>query len=140
MAIAIAITIAIDIAIDIAPPPPRCQVWLDSNDPTTDPASKPGVARGTCSIDSGKPADVESQHGDASVTYSNIRSGDIGSTYAPGPSPGPAPPGPSPGPTPPGPSPSGCPGGSLSACIALCPANPPKVYKACVQDCANRCP
>lgn len=49
--------------------------------------------------------------------------------YPPGPSP------PSPGPPPP----SGCPGGSLQACIDLCPSNPPEAYKDCVQECANRC-
>ncbi|KAB5588337.1 1,4-beta-D-glucan cellobiohydrolase [Ceratobasidium theobromae] len=43
--------------------------------------SKPGVARGTCATTSGVPADVESQSPNFSVTYSNIRFGDIGSTY-----------------------------------------------------------
>ncbi|PVF91003.1 hypothetical protein CPB86DRAFT_857668, partial [Serendipita vermifera] len=38
-------------------------------------------ARGTCPTDSGKPADVESQQANASVIFSNIKFGDIGSTY-----------------------------------------------------------
>ena len=46
---------------------------------------------------------------------------------------GSAPPAP---PTPPAP---GCPGGSLAACIGLCPANPPAAYQACVQACTARC-
>lgn len=56
-------------------------LWLDSDYPTDKPAYLPGVARGTCPITSGKPQDVESQHPDASVTYSNIKYGEIGSTY-----------------------------------------------------------
>jgi hypothetical protein len=40
---------------------------------------------------------------------------------------------------PPGPAPSGCPGGSLSACIDLCPSNPPAAYTACIQECTGRC-
>ena len=90
------------------------------------------------------------------ATFSNIRIGDIGSTnpFAPTPAPGPTPPTPTPptpptppptptppppGPTPPGPVPSGCPGGSLSACIGLCPSTPPVAYQDCVQDCVERC-
>jgi len=49
----------------------------------------------------------------------------------------PTPPTPPAPPTPP--RPSNCPGGSLTACMSLCPADPPAVYKACVADCANRC-
>jgi hypothetical protein len=66
-----------------------------------------------------------------------------------GPSPAPAPPAPTPSaptpsaptpaaPTPAGP-PSGCPGGTLAACIGLCPSNPPAAYQACVGDCVKRC-
>merc|ERR1712032_814238 len=71
-------------------------LWLDSDFPTDQPASKPGVARGPCSTSSGKPADVRKNFPDASVTYSNIKYGTIGSTFGPSPSP----------PTPP--APSGC--------------------------------
>jgi len=56
-------------------------LWLDSNYPTTKDASTPGVARGTCSTSSGVPADVESSAASASVTYSNIKFGPIGTTY-----------------------------------------------------------
>jgi hypothetical protein len=42
-------------------------------------------------------------------------------------------------PTPPGPPPSGCPGGSLAACIDLCPSDPPAAFEACVTDCEKRC-
>ncbi|KAH7107775.1 glycoside hydrolase [Auriculariales sp. MPI-PUGE-AT-0066] len=56
-------------------------LWLDSTYPTDADPSKPGIARGTCSTSSGKPTDVESSAADATVTYSNIRFGDIGSTY-----------------------------------------------------------
>jgi cellulose 1,4-beta-cellobiosidase len=56
-------------------------LWLDSKFPTDGDASKPGVLRGTCPTDSGKPADVEVSAANAVVTYSNIKVGDIGSTY-----------------------------------------------------------
>ncbi|KAI5779936.1 cellulose 1,4-beta-cellobiosidase [Peziza echinospora] len=57
-------------------------LWLDSSYPTDGDKSKPGVARGPCPTDSGDPADVESEHPSASVTFSNIKVGPIGSTYA----------------------------------------------------------
>lgn len=56
-------------------------LWLDSTYPTNASASDPGAARGTCATDSGKPSDVESNSADASVTFSNIKFGPIGSTY-----------------------------------------------------------
>ncbi|KAK1220434.1 hypothetical protein PQX77_016815 [Marasmius sp. AFHP31] len=56
-------------------------LWLDSNYPTDADPSTPGIARGTCDADSGAPETVESQHPDASVTFSNIKVGPIGSTY-----------------------------------------------------------
>merc|ERR1711879_444159 len=100
-------------------------LWLDSNDPPDEDPDKPGVARGPCPTSSGVSKDVESQHPDAYVEYSNIRFGEIGSTYNGNPGPGP--------------SPSGCPGGSLSACIGLCPSDPPAAYQACVKECVARC-
>jgi cellulose 1,4-beta-cellobiosidase len=57
-------------------------LWLDSNYPTDATASDPGVARGTCGADSGKPATVESESADAKVVFSNIKVGAIGSTYS----------------------------------------------------------
>jgi len=56
--------------------------WLDSNYPTNGNPATPGVARGTCPITGGKPADVEAQSPNAYVVFSNIRVGTIGSTYA----------------------------------------------------------
>lgn len=56
-------------------------LWLDSDYPTTKDASTPGVARGTCATTSGVPADVESSASGASVTYSNIKYGDLNSTF-----------------------------------------------------------
>jgi cellulose 1,4-beta-cellobiosidase len=57
-------------------------LWLDSNYPTNATATDPGVARGTCSTDSGVPSDVESASGSATVVFSNIKVGPIGSTYS----------------------------------------------------------
>lgn len=57
-------------------------LWLDSTYPTDKDASTPGVARGTCSTDSGKPTDVEANAPNSQVIYSNIKVGPIGSTYA----------------------------------------------------------
>lgn len=55
----------------------------------------------------------------------------------PSPSPTPVPPpSPVPTPTPPTPSPSDCPGGSLDACMDLCPAD---IFAICVKDCEKRC-
>jgi len=56
-------------------------LWLDSTFPTDKDPSAPGVARGTCSVDSGKPDDVEKNSPNAQVTFSNIRFGPIGSTF-----------------------------------------------------------
>ncbi|KIJ36208.1 carbohydrate-binding module family 1 protein [Sphaerobolus stellatus SS14] len=57
-------------------------LWLDSTYPTTANASQPGIARGTCATTSGAPTDVENNAASSSVTYSNIRFGDIGSTFS----------------------------------------------------------
>jgi len=56
-------------------------LWLDSNYPTDADASKPGIARGTCDTSSGVPSDVESSAANAQVIYSNIKLGDLDSTY-----------------------------------------------------------
>ncbi|WPH04368.1 Hypothetical protein R9X50_00725800 [Acrodontium crateriforme] len=56
-------------------------LWLDGDYPTTKASSTPGVARGTCPADSGKPSDVESSSPNAYVTFSNIKFGPLGSTY-----------------------------------------------------------
>lgn len=57
-------------------------LWLDSNYPLDRDPSQPGVARGECPTSSGKPEEVESQYADATVKYSNIKFGPIGSTYS----------------------------------------------------------
>ncbi|TVY22678.1 putative 1,4-beta-D-glucan cellobiohydrolase [Lachnellula hyalina] len=54
-------------------------LWLDSTYPTTDTAA--GGPRGTCAVTSGVPADVEASSPGASVIYSNIKFGPIGSTF-----------------------------------------------------------
>merc|ERR1712193_258315 len=54
---------------------------------------------------------------------------------APAPTPSPVPPTPTPSPSP---SPSGCPGGSLAACIHLCPSDP-AAYQTCTKECVARC-
>jgi cellulose 1,4-beta-cellobiosidase len=55
-------------------------LWLDSSYPVNKDPSIPGVARGSCPTTSGKPSEVEAQYPGATVKYSNIRVGDIGST------------------------------------------------------------
>merc|ERR1712048_1248258 len=102
-------------------------LWLDSIYPTdsTDPTNY----RGSCSKSSGVAADVESQSASSHVIFSKIKTGEIGTTTNVGPSPTP------PSPSPPSP-PSGCPGGSLSACLAKCPAS---IFEACAQSCSDRC-
>ncbi|KAB5590491.1 1,4-beta-D-glucan cellobiohydrolase [Ceratobasidium theobromae] len=57
-------------------------LWLDSNYPVGADATKPGVARGTCATSSGVPSDVESSAKDSVVKFSNIKFGDLDSTYS----------------------------------------------------------
>lgn len=52
--------------------------WLDSTYPET--GGHAGDVRGPCSIDSGKPEDVEHDSPNAYVRYSNVKVGDIDST------------------------------------------------------------
>ncbi|KAK0386021.1 hypothetical protein NLU13_5858 [Sarocladium strictum] len=54
-------------------------LWLDSIYPP-EKEGTPGAARGDCPQDSGVPSDVEAQHPNAKVAWSNIRFGPIGST------------------------------------------------------------
>jgi len=56
-------------------------LWLDSNYPLDVDASKPGIARGTCSTSSGVPSDVENNSPNASVKFFNIKTGDINTTF-----------------------------------------------------------
>ncbi|KAF2193991.1 glycoside hydrolase family 7 protein [Zopfia rhizophila CBS 207.26] len=56
--------------------------WLDSTyPPDADPAT-PGAARGPCPTTGGRPAELIKQFPEAKVVFSNIKSGDIGSTYS----------------------------------------------------------
>lgn len=55
-------------------------LWLDSSYPAGADPKLPGVARGSCPTSSGRPDEVEAAHPDATVRFSNIRVGDIGST------------------------------------------------------------
>merc|ERR1712036_197539 len=64
-------------------------LWLDSTYPTD--GSQPGSYRGACSIDSGKPEDVERDQAHSHVIFSDIKFGPIGSTVPHGPSPSPTP-------------------------------------------------
>lgn len=57
-------------------------LWLDSNYPVSGNPTKPGVARGSCSTGGAMPADLEVIGTFSSVTFSNIKFGDIGSTYS----------------------------------------------------------
>ena len=56
-------------------------LWLDSSYPPDKSPSAPGVTRGTCPTSSGVPDQVESKYQDSYVIYSNIKYGEIGSTY-----------------------------------------------------------
>jgi cellulose 1,4-beta-cellobiosidase len=56
-------------------------LWLDSTYPP-EKAGQPGSERGECSTDSGAPADLLKNSPDAQVTFSNIKFGPIGSTFA----------------------------------------------------------
>ncbi|KAK3197314.1 hypothetical protein GRF29_1536g1327378 [Pseudopithomyces chartarum] len=59
-------------------------LWLDSTFPTDKSPTAPGVARGTCAITSGEPADLEKNSPNSQVIYSNIKIGAIGSTFGSG--------------------------------------------------------
>jgi len=97
-------------------------LWLDSTYPTDQTTI--GGPRGTCPTTSGVPDDVRKAHPNATVKFSDIKFGEIGSTYDSGPSPTPDLP---------------CPGGNLSACIGLCPSTPAAAFQACVGVCTSRC-
>lgn len=57
-------------------------LWLDSTYPPDKDTSQPGVVRGPCERDSSLPHPVEGEHADGIVTFSNIKYGDIGTTYS----------------------------------------------------------
>lgn len=57
-------------------------LWLDSEYPVGGNPSTPGIGRGPCPANSGVPATVEAQYPRSSVTFSNIKWGDIDSTFS----------------------------------------------------------
>ncbi|TVY90174.1 putative 1,4-beta-D-glucan cellobiohydrolase B [Lachnellula willkommii] len=57
-------------------------LWLDSTYPTDSTADTLGAARGSCDTTSGVPATIESSAASASVTFSNIKTGPINSTFS----------------------------------------------------------
>ncbi|KAH9205995.1 hypothetical protein DL95DRAFT_489102 [Leptodontidium sp. 2 PMI_412] len=56
-------------------------LWLDGEYPLDANATKPGVARGPCAADSGNTTMLANLYPDAQVKWSNIKVGDIGSTF-----------------------------------------------------------
>jgi cellulose 1,4-beta-cellobiosidase len=57
-------------------------LWLDSDYPTNVPPSTPGVARGPCRTTTGKPEYLRAKYPSASVQYTRLAFGAIGSTQA----------------------------------------------------------
>lgn len=55
-------------------------LWLDSDYPLDKDPKEPGVGRGPCSRDSGKPDDVRRMYPDATVKFMNVKVGTLGST------------------------------------------------------------
>ena len=56
-------------------------LWLDSDYPKNKSPSQPGVARGSCPTTSGVPSEVESKYPNSYVKYSNIKFGELNSTF-----------------------------------------------------------
>ena len=56
-------------------------VWLDSVEPPTANLTQPGVIRGPCSTTSGNATYLAEAYPNAQVTWSNIKSGDLYSTF-----------------------------------------------------------
>lgn len=55
-------------------------LWLDSDYPLDKDPNSPGVKRGPCARDSGKPWDVEKLYPNSYTSFSNVKFGSIGST------------------------------------------------------------
>ncbi|KAJ7784041.1 concanavalin A-like lectin/glucanase domain-containing protein, partial [Mycena olivaceomarginata] len=55
--------------------------WLDSTYPTNTSTSKPGVFCSPCSTTSGNPKTIEATEGSNQVIFSNIKFGDISTTF-----------------------------------------------------------
>jgi len=101
-------------------------LWLDSDYPLDKDPSVPGVSRGPCSRESGKPEELANECPEATVRFSKLRVGTIGSTFAGGDPATTSKPDPTSKPdTTEG---NDCPGGSLDQCIS-----------GCVIECNNLC-
>jgi cellulose 1,4-beta-cellobiosidase len=59
----------------------RKMIWLDSVYPSNRDRSLPGVERGPCPTTSGNPSDVRNNSPDATVTFGNLKYGELDSTY-----------------------------------------------------------
>jgi len=124
-------------------------LWLDSDYPLDKDPSIPGVSRGPCPQDSGDPADMESTYPDATVFYSNVKIGPLGSTYGDGGAPTTSHPTQPTQPTQPTnpphtttttrPSGGGCVGGTLDSCISGAPWYPCSEFQHYVEDCFSSC-
>jgi cellulose 1,4-beta-cellobiosidase len=57
-------------------------LWLDSDWPLDVPNTNLGVSRGSCATTSGEPQDLITNSPNAQVAFSNIRFGDLDSTYS----------------------------------------------------------
>lgn len=56
-------------------------LWLDADYPTSRSPTVPGVNRGPCNQDTGRPSFLRAKFPDARVKYSNIKVGAIGTTF-----------------------------------------------------------
>lgn len=113
--------------------------WLDSYDTKADP-SKPGIKRGSCDPDVGKPETLRTAHPDSHYSMTNLKWGDIGSTHPEFPDPTPSPSPVPPTPVPPTPSPSDCPGGSYENCLSACGSLSGAAFNICKGVCDEKCP
>jgi len=59
-------------------------LWLDAKYPLNASETTPGVLRGPCSATSGRPGHVRSKYPHASVKFSGVKVGEIGSTFTAG--------------------------------------------------------
>ncbi|TFK27147.1 cellobiohydrolase I-II [Coprinopsis marcescibilis] len=57
-------------------------LWLDSSYPVDADPNQPGIGRGTCPTTGGSPKDTEQNNADSQVVFSNIKVGDIGTTFS----------------------------------------------------------
>mmetsp|Transcript_92306 Transcript_92306/g.197782 ORF Transcript_92306/g.197782 Transcript_92306/m.197782 type:complete len:628 (-) Transcript_92306:23-1906(-) len=58
--------------------------WLDAASPANRSRAMPGIARGPCPRSAGRPEDLHADNSGAFVRYTDLRYGDIGTTYSVG--------------------------------------------------------